>query len=194
MARPISWLPRLAEIRRTVMNSKRELYDSLALEKLFGIQRRGVGNLVAVLPAVKVGASLVVERDVLARFLEELSKAEDPAAAYAKRRRGKKPPRKSKLMVRRQLITEGSLVSLPDTVKLRPGHIEFQYGSKLELLESMAMFLGAVENDEDVFLEKYVTGQPNSAQRAKFREEVRDARRLFAELRQMEANKDKGAN
>lgn len=189
MARPISWLPRLAEIRRTVTNSKRDLYDSQALEKLFGMERRGVHNLVSVLPAVKVGASLVVERDVLSRFLEELSKAENPSAVYTKKRRGKKPPRTSKLMVRRQLIVDGSLSSLPETVTLTPGKIDFRFGSTLELIESMAIFLGAVQNEEGAFTDKFVPVPPDSAQRARFRKDVGEARKLFEELEQMEAKK-----
>jgi hypothetical protein len=189
LARTLSWLPRLAEIRRTVTNSKRDLYDAEALEKLFGVERGAVHNLVSVLPAVKVGGSLVVERDVLSRFLEELSKAENPSAVYTKKRRGKKPPRTSKLMVRRQLIVDGSLSSLPETVTLTPGKIGFRFGSTLELIESMAIFLGAVQNEEGAFTDKFVPVPPDSAQRAKFREGISEMRELYRELEQLEAKK-----
>jgi hypothetical protein len=73
MPRPISWLPRLHVIRRTVSNSVRSHYDRHELETLFQLQPRAAQKLIEMLPSVKVGTSRLVEREVLVNFLTESS-------------------------------------------------------------------------------------------------------------------------
>jgi hypothetical protein len=197
MARPPSWLPRLAEIRRSVVNSKRTHYDRPALEQLFQMQPRAAGKLMKILPQVDaLGRSRLVERGALARFLDAINDAEDATAAYSEQRtQGAKISRKKpRLLVRKELISEGRLDNLPATTKLERGRLKVDFNSKMELLETLAIFLGAVENDEDEFIERFVLAPPGSAERERARQEVRDARILFEELRQMEANRDKKMN
>jgi hypothetical protein len=64
MPRPITWLPRLHEIRRSVANSVRSHYDRRDIEALFELQPRSAQNFVEMLPAVRIGTSHPIERDV----------------------------------------------------------------------------------------------------------------------------------
>lgn len=197
MARPVSWLPRLAEIRRSVTNSKRTHYDRPALEQLFQMQPRAAGKLMALLPQVDaLGRSRLVERAALARFLDEINNAEDVSAALTQQRTlgAKVTRRKPRLLVRRDLVEEGELVSLPNTVKIERGLLTVSFSSKMELIESLAIFAGAVENNEEEFIERYVLDAPGSPSREKLRREMDDLRILFEGLRQMEANRDKSAH
>ncbi len=70
MPRPVSWLPRLHEIRRSVDTSVRSHYDRHDLQRLFELQPRAAQKLIEMLPAVTVGTSRLVEREALASFLE----------------------------------------------------------------------------------------------------------------------------
>jgi len=49
--RPITWLPRLQEIRRSVANSIRLHYDRRDIEALFELQTRAAQNLLIRFPA-----------------------------------------------------------------------------------------------------------------------------------------------
>jgi hypothetical protein len=69
MPRPISWLPHLHEIRRSVLNSVRSHYDRNDLERLFEVQPRSAQLLLELLPTVRLGRSLLVEREALASSL-----------------------------------------------------------------------------------------------------------------------------
>ena len=63
MPRPISWLPRLHEIRRAVDGSVRSHYDRRDLERLFEVQPRSAQKLIELFPALTVGTSRLVERE-----------------------------------------------------------------------------------------------------------------------------------
>ena len=90
MPRPVSWLPRLHEIRRSVQNSVRSHYDRRDLEQLFELQPRSAQNFFALLPSVPVGRSRLVEREALARFLDGVQEADDvPAYMERVRERGR---------------------------------------------------------------------------------------------------------
>lgn len=70
MPRPFSWLPRLHEITRWFANSVRSHYDRRNLEQLFELQPSAAQKLLELLPVVPVGTSHLVEREVLAGFLD----------------------------------------------------------------------------------------------------------------------------
>jgi len=56
---PITWLPRLAEIRRSVKNSARSHYERKDIERLFELQPRAAQALVqGIWPSAKVGPEL----------------------------------------------------------------------------------------------------------------------------------------
>jgi hypothetical protein len=77
MPRPVSWLPRLHLIARSVANSVRSHYDRRDLEALFELQPRGTQKLLEMLPTVQIGNSRLVDRKVLAGFLDRVREAED---------------------------------------------------------------------------------------------------------------------
>jgi hypothetical protein len=64
MPRPITWLPQLHEIRRSIANSVRSHYDRRDIEALFELQRRAAQKLVEMLPIVRIGTSHLIQRDV----------------------------------------------------------------------------------------------------------------------------------
>lgn len=198
MARPISWLPRLSDIRRSVSNSVRTHYDRPALELLFQMQPRAAGKLMAILPQVEaLGRSRLVEKDALLRFLEKVGGADNASTAYTRQRaeKGNVSRKKPRLLVRRELVDGGSLAALPKTVELSRGHLLVTFENRLEMLESLAMVLGAVENNFEEFEERYVRSAPSSVEdRKRLVAEAGEIRELFEDLRQMEANRDKKAN
>ena len=74
MARPVSWLPRLPALVRSVSESVRSHYASGDLERLFQIQPRSAQMLLGLFPTVRVGKSLLVERKPWPAFLPALRK------------------------------------------------------------------------------------------------------------------------
>ena len=65
MPRPVSWLPRLYEINKTVTNSVRSHYDRRDIETLFELQPRAAQEMLKLLPSVQVGTSKLIDREVL---------------------------------------------------------------------------------------------------------------------------------
>jgi hypothetical protein len=82
MPRPISWLPRLHIIARSVAQSIRSHYDRHDLEALFELQPRSAQKLLEMLPTVQVGNSHLVDREVLANFLDRVRDADDVAGLF----------------------------------------------------------------------------------------------------------------
>src|SRR5436305_294631 len=86
MARPLSWLPRLPEIRRLVKNSVRSHYERADLQRLFQIQPRSAQALIrAISPSATVGQSYLVARADLEAFLDHVAEGRDPASLLAAR-------------------------------------------------------------------------------------------------------------
>src|ERR1035437_7376215 len=98
MARPVSWLPRLPALTRAVGESVRSHYDCSDLERLFEVQPRTAQMLMNNLPTVRIGKSLLVEREALAGWLGRLAVAVDPAVELPTMRAEGKPA-----IVRRKL-------------------------------------------------------------------------------------------
>jgi hypothetical protein len=55
MPRPISWLPRIHQIRRTVAASVRSHYERKEIEALFEVQARTAQLLLEILPTMAIG-------------------------------------------------------------------------------------------------------------------------------------------
>jgi hypothetical protein len=89
MPRPISWLPRLHEIARSVANSVRSHYDRRDLEQLFELQPRAAQKLLEMLPTVQVGTSGLVERETLGAFLERVRDSENTTELFEQIRKEK---------------------------------------------------------------------------------------------------------
>ncbi len=148
MSRPVSWLPRLNEISRTVSGSARSHYDRRDLEKLFELQPRAAQKMLEMLPTVQVGTSRLVDREVLAGFLEGVRDADNTEAYLEQRRLGKAvvSHRKIRSLVRRDTQPIG-IDSLPANIALSPGRMEVTFSTIEQLAESMYALARAIESD-----------------------------------------------
>ena len=183
MARPISWLPRLHEIRRSVTNSVRSHYTRGELEILFLIQPRAASRLLEILPTVQVGTSNLVEREALAAFLTRIADAEDVTAELDKIRRERAGVTRKKIrsLVRRDRY-QASLTGLPSSLKLRPGRVQIDYESMEELGSALLALALILQDDGDEFARLYEIA-PELPPEDNAAEEVRQ---MFERLREME--------
>jgi hypothetical protein len=150
MPRPISWLPRLHEIRRSVVNSVRSHYDRNDLERLFEVQPRSAQLLLELLPTVRLGRSLLVEREALAQFIERLSVAED-VSSEIERIRSERPGqvRKKLRYVVTDEVANATVSSLPSNVVAEAGRLEIRFSTLIELAESLHAVAQALDHDLD---------------------------------------------
>lgn len=188
MARPVSWLKRLPEIRRSVEGSARSHWDRSALEQLFQIQTRTANDLMKILPRVAApGRAFMVDRNTLVKFLDACQEA-DAGEEMARRRKApeKISRRKPRTLVLKDLVTDGRLIALPANITLERGRLEVTFRTVVELCESLAMVAGSIRNDEDAFVEMYeVQHGPTEAQ-LKAEHDKKEVQKLFAHLREME--------
>lgn len=152
MPRPVSWLPRLHEIQRTVANSVRSHYDRRDLEGLFELQPRAAQELLKMLPSVQVGTSRLLDREVLARFLGQVQDAEDTSVLFEQLRAEKAAVsrRKPRSLVRRDLDPV-SLASLPDSITLSRGRLQVDFRSVEQLAESLLMLARVLQSEGEEF-------------------------------------------
>jgi hypothetical protein len=120
MPRTLSWLPRLAEIRRTVHQSARSHYERKDIERLFQIQPRRAQQLIqGIAPSAKIGRSLLLERSALQAFLDAIADGADPACLLSARV-APAPRRKLRILVQHD--------HAPTTLDNAPGNISFEAG------------------------------------------------------------------
>ncbi len=156
MPRPISWLPRLHLIARSVANSVRSHYDRHDLETLFELQPRAAQKLLELLPTVRIGNSRLVDREVLAGFLDRVRVAEDTAKLFDEIRAEKAQVsrRKPRSLVRRDLDPIG-IASLPSSIRLEPGRIAVQFETVEQLAEAMYALARVLESEGEEFAVKF---------------------------------------
>jgi aminoglycoside phosphotransferase (APT) family kinase protein len=136
MARPISWLPRLHEIRRSVAGSVRSHYTQQDLERLFALKPRAASKMLEMLPTVTVGRA--VEREALAKFLESVHAADDTSAAVRRAREEKMPaPRRAIRSLVQRDDSPAELEGIPEYVSLNRGRLEVNFRTAAELAEAM---------------------------------------------------------
>ena len=183
MPRPVSWLPRLHEIRRSVAGSVRSHYDRHDLQRLFELQTRAAQKLIELLPTVPIGTSRLVEREELAAFLERVREADDTSKLIEQVRGERDAPsrKKNRSLVRRD--TEPvSLGSLPESVGLSRGRLEVSFRTVEQLAEAMYAIARLLEDEGEAFAQAFepepTTPDPPDAG---------EVQSLFAELQQMEA-------
>ena len=185
MPRPISWLPRLHDIARSVTNSVRSHYDRRDLEQLFALQPRAAQKLLELLPAVQVGTSRLVDREVLAGFLERVREAEDVPALIEQIRQEKAPVSRKKVrtLVRHDLDPI-DLTSLPEGVGLSRGRLEVSFRSVEDLAESLLIVARILETDGERFVQEFEPEKPDLEPH-----ESGEIEELFAELERLEAER-----
>jgi hypothetical protein len=182
MPRPVSWLPRLHEISRSVANSVRSHYGRGDLEALFELQPRAAQKLLEMLPTVQVGTSRLVDREVLAVFLDRVRDAADVAALFDQVRAEKAAVSRKKLrsLVRRD-DRPMTVTSLPESIALTRGRLEVSFSSIEQLAESLYALARVFDNDQDAFIQAYEPERPSAVP-----EDVGEIDALFAELEAME--------
>jgi hypothetical protein len=158
LPRPISWLPRLHLIARSVANSVRSHYDRRDLENLFELQPRAAQKLLEMLPAVQIGNSRLVEREVLASFLDRVRDTDDTTKLFEEIRAEKAvvSRRRPRSLVRRDLDPIG-FASLPDSIVLSPGRLEVNFSNVEQLAEAMYAIARVLEAEGDEFAARYET-------------------------------------
>jgi hypothetical protein len=177
MARTVGWLGRLDPITRSVANSVPSHYDRADLAALFDLKERSMFSLLAGLPKVHVGRSVLVERSALLAFLERLQAAEDPAAELARLRTDVPAnPRRKLRQFRRTEVTASLLEELPNTVHLAPGELRVQFASLEELAYALTAPSEVLRDDLEAFALRYEPSREFSAEeRAKRQAEQEEA-------------------
>ncbi len=187
MPRPISWLPRLHEIRRSVASSVRSHYDRSDLERLFELQPRAAQNFFALLPTVPVGRSRLLERETLVKFLDGVQEAEDTSKFIEQVRQEKAAPSRRSLrtLVRRD-AEPASLVTIPEGMTLDRGRLEIGFRNLEQLAESLVYLARLLDGDLDGFAEAY---EPEAPPPAEIDNAAGEVQAMFAELEAIEAER-----
>ena len=180
MPRPITWLPRLPEIRRSVKNSARSHYERKDIERLFELQPRAAQALVqGISPSAKVGRSFLLARADLEAFLDRIHEGAHPASLLSAR---------SEPVPRRRLRELVQVDRVPATLDEAPGNISFQPGELAIGFRSMQELAGALlalaeilDNAEQfaAFEDRYVP-HPTAADRGA--EDGAAVQKMFKEL------------
>jgi hypothetical protein len=156
MPRPISWLTRLHEIRRAVASSVRSHYERKEIEALFQVQPRAAQLLLEMLPTTAIGRSRLVERQVLADFLDRIHKADDPSSELdlIRAQGGEVSHKKLRTLVRRD-VEPLRLDSLPANIKFIPGQMIVSFRTIEDLAQAMYSLARAIEADGDELAGRY---------------------------------------
>ncbi len=183
MPRPVSWLPRLHEIARSVTNSVRSHYDRGDLERLYELQPRAAQKLLDLMPSVRIGTSRLVEREELASFLDRVRDAENTTELFERMRLDKAQisRRKVRTLVRRDLDPIG-LASLPSTIGRSRGRLEVSFRSIEQLAESLYVLARVLDCDMDAFAREF---EPEQAEPEP--DDAGEMKELFIERERMES-------
>jgi hypothetical protein len=190
VARTISWLARLHEIRRTVASSVRSHYERKEIEALFQVQPRAAQLLLEMLPTTAIGRSRLVERQRLADFLDRIHRAENPAAELdlIRAQGGEVSRKKLRTLVRRD--DEPMRVdSLPANIEFIPGQMIVSFRTIEDLAQTMYSLARAIETDGDELARRYEVqevaddGSPNRSEFVT----------MLQELHNLEANRGDSA-
>lgn len=184
MPRPISWLPRLHEIQRSVRGSVRSHYTRQDLEALFALQPRAAQKLIELLPSEQVGTSRLVARESLEKFLTGVQQADD-VGAYLETVRSEKlrPSRRKLRSLVRSDLPPVSLASLPQSIQLEPGRLTVSFQSLEQLAENMLTIARLLENEGEEFAEQY---EPKESPIPSNTNEHNDLQQMFEDLETLE--------
>ena len=166
--------------------SVRSHWSRRDLETLFGLQPRAAQNLMAMLPTVAVGTSLLVEREALRSMLDRVHEAGDVTALLEDLRTNKPaaPTRRLRNLVQRD-TTPVSLGALPENLQIERGRLEVRFRTLEELARAMYHVARLLEADADAFAAAYEPLPEGWEERLP----DGDVRSLFAELRERESSR-----
>lgn len=183
MPRSLSWLPRLAEIRRSVKNSVRSHYERKDIERLFELQPRAAQALIqGISPTAKIGRSFLLAREALEAFLEQIHKGADPAFLL------KPSPEPVPSRRLRDLVQVDQIPATPDTaptnVTFAIGQITITFTSMEELAGSLLALAQILDDAKQfaAFEDRYLPRLIPALQDPGDKEQVQ---KLFAELEEM---------
>lgn len=178
MARPISWIPRLHDIRHAVAKSTRSHYSRSDLELLFGVQGRAAQKLIELLPSTTVGTSRLVEREALAGFLDRIHAADQPALVLEEQRSAaRKTSRRQLRHLVRHDRPRASLTSLPRGLCLESGRLEIRFSTVEVLAEVLLGVAQILEDEPDEFVRQF---EPKAERQVS--EDTLELRRMFDRL------------
>lgn len=183
MARPIPWLPRLKEIRKSAAGSVRSHYERRDLQELFQVQSRTANRLLEILPTVPIGSSHLVEREELVKFLDRIDAAADVSAEMEKMREEKTVSRRKLRFLNQRDVDPMSLYGVPDTLTLTRGDIRIQFQTMEQLAATLVTLARVLQDDLDEFVRLYEPKPPPDETDTA----AEDVRQLFRELEEMEA-------
>ena len=108
------------------------------------------------LPTVQIGNSRLVDREVLASFLDRVRDADDTGKLFEEIRAEKAQisRRKPRSLVRRDLDPIG-LGSLPSSITLEPGRMEVRFETVEQLAEAMYALARVLESEGDEFAGRF---------------------------------------
>lgn len=156
MPKSASWLPRLYEINRSIINSVRSHYGRQDLEQLFELQPRAAQKLLDMLPTVQIGTSRLVEREPLGAFLERVRLADNTTTLFEQMRKenAQSSRRKLRLLVGCDLDPV-DFSSVPESTTLSPGLLEVRFRTIEDLGESMLLLARLLTDKPDQFANAY---------------------------------------
>jgi hypothetical protein len=150
MARPVKWSRDLHSIRERAAKSRTETWSRSDLEHLFGVRRATAQSLARAIGEVQtVAGAHFVDRFSLMAFLDAMIAA--PSVDEALRMRlleATAPPRRRSLKM--TLSPDQRCVmarELPPHIRISVGEVTIQVSRMEDLLESLALFARALEND-----------------------------------------------
>jgi hypothetical protein len=190
LARPLSWLPFVRELHRSVVDSVRSHYDCRDIQNLFKVQARSAQKLIEMMPRHLVGSTLLVERDDLATFLKRVREAESPAKLFTEILT--KPPGVTRKKLRSALIRhdrDANMTSLPDSIDLRRGRLEVNFRTPVQLAEALLAISKVIEMED--FERDFCFEQPVPRMDPKL---LGEGDALLEELRKLELERSKSGH
>ena len=183
MSRPFPWLSRLSDIRRRVAGSVRSHYGRRELEVLFGVGKSAAGRLLELLGTERIGSGVMVQRETLYQFLDQVGESEDVTALCARIRAERENLSRVKsryLLVRDE--HEVPVASLPVSIRVEPGLVSIAAATVEELCQQLCQLSQAMRDDPLAFEARFEAGRKpvRSA-------EAEDARWIAGEIERMKA-------
>jgi hypothetical protein len=154
-----AWFHRLDEILSELRALHISHLDRLACEKLFRVRQRRARQLMAGLPALRVGNAVAVERQALIARLEKIQAGERFARETSRRARLTEDlDRTRQLLAARRVrlpaaadVRQRSVRELGGGIELRPGELRIQFYGAEELAAKLFELSQAMANDWHAF-------------------------------------------
>jgi hypothetical protein len=159
MARKTEWIHRIPAAIHILRASTAPLVDRSDVEQILKVSRRGAVRILHQLGAAELGRNLVIAREQLIARLVAVQSGEE--VQFERRRferleqnlaTAEKDFRARHIVVKTTpAVHDTTMLSLPPSVRLRPGCLEIHFSSCEELLTRLYELSQAVANDYPMF-------------------------------------------